>query len=60
MKWCRSRSAGRIRITRRRSRICARRVTRQLDEISQLPMDELLRQRYEKFRRIGVFAGDGA
>lgn len=31
-------------------------VTRQLDEITKIPMDELLRQRYQKFRQMGVFA----
>lgn len=31
-------------------------VTRELDELSKIPMDELLRLRYEKFRRMGEFA----
>ena len=31
-------------------------VTRQLDELTTLPIDRLLAQRYEKFRRIGEFA----
>ncbi len=31
-------------------------VSRHLDELCALPTDELLRQRYEKFRRIGEFA----
>lgn len=35
-------------------------VTRQLDELAKIPMDELLRQRYAKFRRMGEFAGDPA
>lgn len=33
-------------------------VTRHLDELVQLPKDELLKRRYEKFRKIGEFAGD--
>jgi acetyl-CoA carboxylase carboxyl transferase subunit alpha len=33
-------------------------VSRQLDELSKLPTDELLAQRYAKFRRVGEFAGD--
>ena len=33
-------------------------VSRQLDELTKLPHDELLAQRYEKFRRVGEFAGD--
>ena len=33
-------------------------VARNLDELSKLPLEELLRQRYEKFRRVGEFAGD--
>jgi acetyl-CoA carboxylase carboxyl transferase subunit alpha len=31
-------------------------VTRHLQELSTIPMEDLLRQRYEKFRRIGEFA----
>ena len=34
-------------------------IARHLDELALLPLDELLRQRYEKFRRVGEFAGDG-
>ena len=33
-------------------------VSRQLDELTKLPTDQLLAQRYEKFRRFGEFAGD--
>ena len=33
-------------------------VSRQLDELIKLPHDQLLAQRYEKFRRVGEFAGD--
>ncbi len=33
-------------------------VSRQLDELTKLPHDELLAQRYQKFRRVGEFAGD--
>jgi acetyl-CoA carboxylase carboxyl transferase subunit alpha len=33
-------------------------VTRHLDELSKIPPDELLAQRYAKFRRVGEFAGD--
>ncbi len=33
-------------------------ITRHLGELMQIPTDELLRRRYEKFRRIGEFAGD--
>ena len=33
-------------------------VSRHLDELTKLPTDELLAQRYEKFRRVGEFAGD--
>ena len=33
-------------------------VSRQLDELTKLPHDQLLAQRYEKFRRVGEFAGD--
>ncbi|HEX8295847.1 MAG TPA: carboxyl transferase domain-containing protein, partial [Chthoniobacteraceae bacterium] len=33
-------------------------IARHLDEITRLPMEELLAQRYEKFRRVGEFAGD--
>ena len=35
-----------------------RAVLRQLEELSTVPTDELLAQRYEKFRRVGEFAGD--
>lgn len=31
-----------------------------LKELMQIPTEELLRQRYQKFRRLGVFAGDNA
>jgi acetyl-CoA carboxylase carboxyl transferase subunit alpha len=33
-------------------------VARNLEELSKIPTDELLAQRYEKFRRIGEFAGE--
>ena len=33
-------------------------ISRQLDELTKLPMEKLLKARYEKFRRIGEFAGD--
>ena len=33
-------------------------VSRQLDALTKLPHDQLLAQRYEKFRRVGEFAGD--
>ena len=33
-------------------------ISRQLDDLTKLPHDELLAQRYEKFRRVGEFAGD--
>ena len=33
-------------------------VSRQLDELTKIPHDELLAQRYKKFRRFGEFAGD--
>jgi acetyl-CoA carboxylase carboxyl transferase subunit alpha len=33
-------------------------VAAQLDELCRVPADELLRQRYAKFRRVGEFAGD--
>ena len=33
-------------------------ITRHLDELAQIPMEKLLGQRYEKFRRMGVFAGE--
>ncbi len=33
-------------------------VTRQLDELIKLPTEELLAQRYAKFRRMGEFAGE--
>ena len=33
-------------------------ITRHLDELAQIPMERLLGQRYEKFRRMGVFAGE--
>jgi acetyl-CoA carboxylase carboxyl transferase subunit alpha len=33
-------------------------VQRQLDDLTKIPMDQLLAQRYEKFRRVGEFAGD--
>lgn len=33
-------------------------VAAQLDELSSIPMDELLRRRYEKFRRVGEFTGE--
>ena len=35
-------------------------VTRHLDELSPIPIRELLARRYDKFRRVGEFAGDGA
>ena len=33
-------------------------VIRQLDELKKIPTDRLLAERYEKFRRVGEFAGD--
>ncbi len=33
-------------------------ITRQLDELTRIPLDDLLAQRYAKFRRFGEFAGD--
>ena len=33
-------------------------VASHLDELCKIPTDELLRQRYAKFRRVGEFAGD--
>lgn len=33
-------------------------VSQQLDELTKLPTEELLAQRYAKFRRVGEFAGD--
>ena len=33
-------------------------VIRQLDELKKIPTDQLLAERYEKFRRVGEFAGD--
>jgi acetyl-CoA carboxylase carboxyl transferase subunit alpha len=33
-------------------------VTKQLTELAKLPTDQLLAERYEKFRRVGEFAGD--
>ena len=33
-------------------------VSRNLDELSQIPMDQLLAERYEKFRRVGFFSGE--
>ncbi len=33
-------------------------VARHLDELSKIPVDQLLAERYAKFRRVGVFAGD--
>ena len=33
-------------------------IVRNLDELSKIPMDQLLEQRYEKFRRVGFFAGE--
>jgi acetyl-CoA carboxylase alpha subunit len=33
-------------------------VARNLRELAQLPKEELLARRYEKFRRVGEFAGD--
>jgi acetyl-CoA carboxylase carboxyl transferase subunit alpha len=33
-------------------------VLRQLDELTKIPIEQLLEQRYEKFRRVGEFAGD--
>ena len=33
-------------------------VSRQLDDLTKIPHDELLAQRDEKFRRFGEFAGD--
>jgi acetyl-CoA carboxylase carboxyl transferase subunit alpha len=33
-------------------------VARNLEELSKLPLEDLLAKRYEKFRRIGEFAGD--
>jgi acetyl-CoA carboxylase carboxyl transferase subunit alpha len=31
---------------------------RNLQQISEIPIDELLKKRYEKFRRLGSFTGD--
>ncbi len=33
-------------------------IIRHLDELVKIPMDQLLEQRYEKFRRMGFFAGE--
>jgi len=33
-------------------------VTRHLDELRQLPMEKLLAERYERYRRVGFFAGE--
>ncbi len=33
-------------------------VAKHLDELSNIPMDQLLRERYEKYRRIGFVAGE--
>ena len=33
-------------------------VTKQLTELAKLPTDQLLTERYDKFRRVGEFAGD--
>jgi acetyl-CoA carboxylase carboxyl transferase subunit alpha len=33
-------------------------VTRHLDELVKIPIEELLKQRYDKFRRMGPFAGE--
>jgi acetyl-CoA carboxylase carboxyl transferase subunit alpha len=33
-------------------------VIRHLDELTKIPMDQLLAQRYDKFRRMGFFAGE--
>ncbi len=33
-------------------------VAKHLDELSKIPMDQLLRERYEKYRRIGFVAGE--
>ncbi len=33
-------------------------VTRHLQELSKMPMETLLEQRYQKFRRVGSFAGE--
>ncbi len=35
-------------------------VAKHLDELRRLPLDDLLQQRYAKFRRVGEFAGDTA
>ncbi len=35
-------------------------IGKKLDEIGKVPLDDLLAQRYAKFRQIGVFAGDTA
>ena len=35
-----------------------RAITHHLDELVKIPMDQLLEQRYEKFRRMGFFAGE--
>ena len=33
-------------------------VVHHLDELTKLPIEKLLEQRYEKFRRMGFFAGE--
>ena len=33
-------------------------ITRNLDELSKIPMDQLLAERYDKFRRVGFFSGE--
>ena len=33
-------------------------IVRHLDELTQIPIEKLLEQRYEKFRRMGFFAGE--
>ena len=33
-------------------------ISRNLDELSQIPTDQLLAERYDKFRRVGFFSGE--
>ena len=33
-------------------------VVKHLEELKKIPMEQLLEQRYEKFRRVGFFAGE--
>ena len=56
MKSCRNRKAARIAITIWRRRILGAALRRNLKHALETPIDDLLKTRYAKFRKLGNFA----